>query len=135
MGGDRPQPRCAAVGSARPRRVGCAPRGPKTMVISSGPMSRLSTHSASRRRIKWGLEDERAEDLDLSHGQVPPVASGAVGVGQRQRNRAHQRSLNTPDRPRPERVAGLVIAWNLLSAAGAITSESSRPGTTRWPFP
>jgi hypothetical protein len=53
------------------------------------------------------VEHDGARDLDLAHGDVPPVAAGPVGVGQRQRQPGPPALAEHRDGARPQALADL----------------------------
>ena len=59
---------------------------------------RLEEGAGVARRV----EDQGARHLDLAHGQLPPVARGAVVFGQRQRQPAHPALEEHPDGARAQ---------------------------------
>ena len=73
-------------------------------------MSRLSVHSASKnpRACRGLVEHDGAGDLDLAHGDVPPVAAGPVGVRQGQRQPGPPPLAEPLDGVRTEGVAELL---------------------------
>jgi hypothetical protein len=91
--------------------------------ISRGrPVSRLSVHSAAKNpRAAWGVVNTiRAGDLDLAHGDVPPVARGPIRVGQRQWQPRPPAFAEHPDRPRPKAIADLLQTGGVVGGGKAV---------------